>query len=105
MLKIFHCRGWTPLHIASSRGDVRTSFVLVNQGGGAALLEERTRLGETPLLLAARKGRLSAAKYLLDAGADPDGGARADFAEATPLHEVNYRKKMCSPSFKWNKKI
>ncbi len=97
MYKIFHLRGWTPLHISSSRGDVRTSFVLVNQGGGAALLEERTRLGETPLLLAARKGRLSAAKYLLDAGADPDGGARADFAEATPLHVVNYRKKMYSP--------
>ena len=100
MLKIFHFRGWTPLHIASSRGDVRTSFVLVNQGG--ASLEERTRLGETPLLLAARKGRLSAAKYLLDAGADPDGGggAGADFAEATPLHEVGVNKLTHFPSGK-----
>ena len=59
--------GWTPLHIASSKGHSKIVFLLVQN---VARLEERTKRGETPLYIAAKKGHLSIVKYFLERGAN-----------------------------------
>ena len=61
--------GWTPLHVAATRGDAAAIAVLVAAG---APLEARAEHGYTPLHEAAEGGHLDAVRALLAAGADRD---------------------------------
>lgn len=55
---------------AAQRGDAKELSRLIGQG---ALVNAPDAWGSTPLLIAAREGRVEAARVLLRAGAEPDG--------------------------------
>lgn len=73
-------RGWTPLHLASSRGHIDVVQFLLEEG---ADLEARTdRINRTPLHLSSMHGFPKMTSYLVAMGAD----IRAtDVYEKTPL--------------------
>ena len=58
----------TPLHVASSRGQVEIARLLLSYG---AKVDEKDRLGRTPFLLAASKGHDEITKLLVEHGAVP----------------------------------
>ena len=63
----------TPLHVASSRGNVECVRALLDGGAsGSAALDLQDRRGSTPLHLALRRGHVHVAMLLLHAGADFD---------------------------------
>lgn len=59
--------GWTPLHYASSKGQLEVAQFLVTNG---ADVNSRSLNGTTPLMMAAQSGNESLIKFLLDNGAD-----------------------------------
>jgi ankyrin repeat protein len=61
--------GWTPLHVAVDRNDLKTARLLLV---AKARPDVPTRSGKTPLHLAAAAGNLEAAKMLVDGGAALD---------------------------------
>ena len=61
--------GWTPLHVAVKRDDLKTIVRLLNGGAEAG---PPARDGTTPLHLAAALGREEYARLLVEAGAPPD---------------------------------
>lgn len=74
--------GWTPLHYASTRGQVEIINLLLEHH---AYIDSASPNGSTPLMMAALYGTPTAVKVLLEAGADPllknDQGLTAiDFA-------------------------
>lgn len=74
--------GWTPLHYAATNGHVHVMSLLIDEN---AYIDAQSPNGTTPLMMAAHYGTPSAAKLLLEAGADPtlknDQGLNAfDFA-------------------------
>nr|WP_303652863.1 ankyrin repeat domain-containing protein [Paludisphaera mucosa] len=62
--------GWTPLHMAASRGRVAKARMLLDAG---ARVDQRATIDgeETPLMEAARGGRPEVVRLLLERGADP----------------------------------
>ncbi len=60
------CRGWTTLHYAAERGDLRATAHLLRAGADPNV---RTARDETPLHRAAYRGRLRVVNALLKAGA------------------------------------
>jgi ankyrin repeat protein len=64
--KIDHI-GWTPLHYASSKGQLEVAQFLVANG---ADVNSRSLNGTTPLMMAAQSGNEMLIKFLLDNGAD-----------------------------------
>lgn len=80
--KIDHI-GWTPLHYASSKGQLEVAQFLVANG---ADVNSQSLNGTTPLMMAAQSGNESLIKLLLDNGADLQlrntlGLSAIDFAE------------------------
>ena len=74
--------GWTPLHYAATSGHVATIELLLEHH---AFVDAESPNKTTPLMMAARFNRTSAARALLQAGADPtlvnEAGKRArDYA-------------------------
>ena len=61
-------QGWTPLHYASSKGDIQMIRLLMEND---AYLDAESPNGTTPLMMAAHYGTPSAVKLLLEEGADP----------------------------------
>lgn len=83
--------GWTALHYAATVGNLELIDVLVKRG---AKLDARAPGGTTPLMMAARHGRVEAAKRLLGAGADSTlradlGMDAADFAASQGHGEMS----------------
>lgn len=76
------------------QGFLRIVFTMVQSG---LYINERTKSGDTPLLISVRKERLAVAKYLIENGADVN---LANYAGYTPLH---FAAKV--QSWKWTKKI
>lgn len=64
---MYDCYGWTPLHVAVSRGNQLAISLLLAQG---ADLEPRTKVGDTPLYQATRAGNCTIMKMLIERGAD-----------------------------------
>ena len=61
--------GWTPLHIASKKGNLKLVQELLKAG---AKLDSTDREGWTPLHIASKKGNLKLVQELLKAGAKLD---------------------------------
>ena len=59
----------TPLHYASSHGNMAIIVALVEEGG-ANINKPSGERGDTPLMVSAREGQCQTAKYLLSKGAD-----------------------------------
>ena len=59
---------WTPLYLAVQQGSEAAAARLLE---ACAEVDAVDKDGSTPLMLAARKGRLELVRLLLDAGADP----------------------------------
>ncbi|MCQ9616308.1 ankyrin repeat domain-containing protein [Paenalcaligenes niemegkensis] len=59
--------GWTPLHYAASKGQVKAARLLLDNG---ALVNSPAPDGTTPLMMAALAGSRPAAELLLNEGAD-----------------------------------
>lgn len=77
----FH--GQTPLHIASSRGFLKTVKALVRQGGAYADSEDDS--GVRPISIAARNGHAAVVQFLLSEMAMLD---QPSYDERTPLMEA-----------------
>lgn len=60
--------GWTALHYAATGGQLDAIALLIEHH---AYLDALSPNGTTPLMMAAREGRVSAARRLVEAGADP----------------------------------
>jgi len=60
--------GWTPLHYASTKGDLSTMRLLLNE---SAYIDSESPNGTTPLMMAAQYGTIDAVKLLIEEGADP----------------------------------
>ena len=60
--------GWTALHYAAGNGQLAAIELLLEHG---AYIDAPSPNGTTPLMLAARQERATAAKFLIDQGADP----------------------------------
>jgi hypothetical protein len=74
--------GWAPLHYAADVGAVGLAQVLVNAG---ARIDARSPNDTTPLMMAARNGHGTMARWLLERGADREarnalGWTAAEFA-------------------------
>lgn len=74
--------GWTPLHYASTSGQIATMRLLLDNH---AYIDAASPNGSTPLMMASQYGTNDAVKLLLEAGADPtlrniQGLAAIDFA-------------------------
>ena len=65
--------GKTPLHLAAQSGahSVVKTLLRATKGAAAAVVNDRTNAGETPVLLAAMGGHIDAFDVLMHAGADP----------------------------------
>lgn len=82
--------GWTPLHYAASNGHLAVMDLLLDHH---AYIDATSPNGTTPLMMAARYGSFAAAKFLLEAGADPRlkndlGLSAVDFARAVDRVDV-----------------
>ncbi len=78
--------GWAPLHYAATNGHLAVMQLLIDEN---AYLDAESPNGSTPLMMAAHYGTPSAAKLLLESGADPTlknnlGLSAIDFA-----HQAN----------------
>jgi hypothetical protein len=60
--------GWTPLHYAASGGHLPVIQYLLDNN---AYIDAQSPNGTTPLMMAARQKQISAARLLVEAGADP----------------------------------
>ena len=60
--------GWTPLHYAATGGHIEIMQMLLDH---SAYIDAESPNRTTPLMMAAMYGTPQAAKFLLDAGADP----------------------------------
>jgi len=60
--------GWTPLHYAAAKGQVRVVEFLLEQG---ALPNSPAPNGESPIMMAASVGAIDTVQLLIKAGADP----------------------------------
>ena len=69
--------GWTPLHIASGRGDESRAQLLVAKG---ANVDAKNQRGRTPLHIAAEKGHKNMAEYLIAKGANKEEQFRFEWA-------------------------
>lgn len=78
-VKAVDADGFTALHDAAAKGYVRVAEALLALG---AKVESRSKVGTTPLLLAARNDRAALAELLLARGAEVDG---QDARGSTPL--------------------
>ena len=82
--------GWTPLHYAATGSQIEIMRLLLDQ---SAYIDAQSPNGTTPLMMAAMYGSEDAAKFLLDAGADPTlknqlGLSAADFANRAGRNEL-----------------
>jgi hypothetical protein len=59
--------GWTPLHYASTKGQLDVAQYLIANG---AMVDSRSLNGTTPLMMAVQSGNEELVKLLLDNGAD-----------------------------------
>jgi ankyrin repeat protein len=87
--------GLTPLHLATSRGQVVVArFLIANRADVNARNSGSAGSGETPLHLAAAQGHKSLVELLLASGADVNANATQTGKGNTPLHraaEKGYR--------------
>uniref|UniRef100_H3DJE7 Ankyrin repeat and SOCS box containing 14 n=2 Tax=Tetraodon nigroviridis TaxID=99883 RepID=H3DJE7_TETNG len=74
-------RGWSPLHEAAVQTN-HNVLELVFTASGPESVQGRTRLGQTPLFLAAERGLMENVSFLLQHGADPDS---LDQVQDSPL--------------------
>lgn len=79
--------GMTPLHYASSRGDLRSAMLLISAG---ADLNAKDPGGLTPLHDAARAGSREVANLLIVSGADPGARSRAGLTPAGEAAENHH---------------
>ncbi|KAJ1481924.1 ankyrin repeat-containing domain protein [Baffinella frigidus] len=82
--------GWTPLHAAAHGGGLRVLGFLLKLKKPSCERDPLCRAGRTPLMDAARKGHLEAAKVLVAAGAslearDGAGIGMIEYAKGTPM--------------------
>ena len=82
--------GWTPLHYASTKGQVAVIALLLEN---YAYIDAESPNGSTPLMMAARYGSVDSVKQLLSAGADPllknkKGLTAIDFAQGVERADV-----------------
>jgi ankyrin repeat protein len=84
-----HGRGFTdnatPLHLASKRGHVKASRMLIDYGADVTMQNEN---GETPLHLAVAREQVEVTRMLIECGADV---ACRDKTGLTPLHVASFR--------------
>jgi hypothetical protein len=66
----FESHGWSALHYAARRGDVETLKTFARHHIGLDLRSPQERSG-TPLMIAARFGKLDSIRALIELGADP----------------------------------
>lgn len=64
-------QGWTPIHVAASKGYTTICRLLIEATCGGAV-DHQTPGGITPLLAAAKAGHADTCRFLLDQGADPN---------------------------------
>ena len=82
--------GWTPLHAAAHGGGLRVVGFLLKLRKPSCERDPLCRAGRTPLMDAARRGHLEAAKMLVAAGAslearDGAGIGMLEYAKGTPM--------------------
>ncbi|RZC47890.1 hypothetical protein C5167_040838 [Papaver somniferum] len=83
--------GRRAVHFAASGGSVEVLKYLIQEMG--VDIEVRDGRGETPLSLAAIKGRSAALEYLLEIGASPE---MVDDFNCSPLHHAAVKGRLSS---------
>lgn len=73
--------GWTPIHVAATKGDLRMLQVISQYNFHLGPVNSQN--GSTPLQVACREKRSDVVRFLLAAGVDPDP-IRLD--GVSPLH-------------------
>jgi ankyrin repeat protein len=96
--------GWTPLHYAATSGHVDIIKLLLDE---SAYIDAESPNGTTPLMMAAHYGTREAARFLLQAGADPAvknqlGLAAADFAKGAGREDL--AKELAAAAVAFNEK-
>lgn len=74
--------GWTPLHYAAAGGHLAVIQYLLDKN---AYIDAQSPNGTTPLMMAARQKQISAARLLVEAGADPTQRNQASLTAADYL--------------------
>lgn len=75
--------GFTPLHLAATKGLSKTTKLLVEKG---ADINAKTFYGRTPFMLALRNGHSSLAKYLLNQGTK----LTSNYKDTHPILDASY---------------
>jgi tetratricopeptide (TPR) repeat protein len=76
---ILTSNGWTPLHLASARGDLAAATALVAEG---SIVDQRNGNGRTALYEASKRGQTAVVTLLLQHGANPNTRTKQGY---TPL--------------------
>jgi ankyrin repeat protein len=80
---------WAPLHYAAMNGELKMIDFLLER---SAYIDAASENGTTPMMMAARSGKIDAVKLLVERGADPSQRNRAGLTAADYLRRLDAKQ-------------